>query len=114
MERAKRAGREIWAKRVQRWIDSGLTAQEFSAEVGVNLHTLRQWKHKLEGPVDGERRSLTPKTKRSFVEIAPVVLRADGAAESFELVLWSGMRVRVPPRFDAPSLKALIAALEGR
>ena len=35
-----RATREMWAKRVERWADSELTAKEFAAEVGINAGTL--------------------------------------------------------------------------
>jgi hypothetical protein len=35
-----RVGREEWAKRVERWRDSGLTTAEFAAEVGINPKTL--------------------------------------------------------------------------
>ena len=34
-----RTSREVWAKRVQRWQDSDLTAAEFAAEIGVNPKT---------------------------------------------------------------------------
>jgi DNA-binding transcriptional regulator YiaG len=36
-----------WAKRVERWQDSGLTAKEFAAELNVNAGTLSYWKYKL-------------------------------------------------------------------
>jgi hypothetical protein len=42
-----RESRETWAKRVERWRDSGLTAAEFAAEVGVNPRTLSYWKWRL-------------------------------------------------------------------
>ena len=35
-----RESREEWAKRAERWRDSGLRAAEFAAEVGVNPWTL--------------------------------------------------------------------------
>jgi hypothetical protein len=35
-----REKREVWAKRVQRWADSRLTAKEFASETGVNENTL--------------------------------------------------------------------------
>jgi len=31
-----RVSRDEWAKRVERWKDSGLTAKEFASEVGIN------------------------------------------------------------------------------
>jgi hypothetical protein len=37
----------VWAKRVERWIDSGLTAKEFAAEAGLKPSTLSYWKWRL-------------------------------------------------------------------
>ncbi len=40
-----RSSRDEWAKRVERWVDSGLTAAEFGAEAGINPRTLTFWTH---------------------------------------------------------------------
>ena len=37
-----------WAKRVERWIDSGLSAKEFAAELDVSPVVLARWRRKLE------------------------------------------------------------------
>jgi hypothetical protein len=42
-----RVSREVWAKRVERWKDSGLSAKEFAAELDVSPNTLTFWKWKL-------------------------------------------------------------------
>ena len=42
-----RASRETWAKRVERWTDSGLTAKEYAAELGIKAHSLTWWKWRL-------------------------------------------------------------------
>ena len=42
-----RADRDEWAKRVQRWMDSGLTAREFANEVGLKPASLSFWKWRL-------------------------------------------------------------------
>jgi transposase-like protein len=39
--------REVWLKRVERLADSGLTAKEFAAEIGVNANTLAGWRWRL-------------------------------------------------------------------
>ena len=39
--------REEWAKRGERWSDSGLTAKEFAAATGLNANTLMHWKWRL-------------------------------------------------------------------
>jgi DNA-binding CsgD family transcriptional regulator len=38
-----RTARAEWAKRVERWKDSGLTAKEFAAELGINPRSLVFW-----------------------------------------------------------------------
>lgn len=40
MQKRARVEREEWAKRVERWRDSGLKAAEFAAELGINPRTL--------------------------------------------------------------------------
>ncbi len=42
-----RTSRSEWAKRVQRWAESGLTAKEFAAETGLKASTLSFWKWRL-------------------------------------------------------------------
>jgi hypothetical protein len=42
-----RTSRGEWQKRIERWRDSGLTAEQFAAELGINAGTLRFWKYRL-------------------------------------------------------------------
>jgi DNA-binding transcriptional regulator YiaG len=53
-----RTSREEWRKRVERWRDSGLTAEQFAAEMGLNAGTLQFWKYKLKKPES--RRTASP------------------------------------------------------
>jgi len=109
-----RSSRDEWAKRVERWVDSGLTAAEFAAEAGINPRTLTFWKWQLRRERD---RGGRPRT-RGFVEVvAPA--RGDGAVEktrpaSLEVVLLDGTVIRVPQRFDRAAFKDLLGALERR
>ena len=56
----ERGTREVWAKRVKQWKESGLTAKQYGAEAGVKPETLVWWKWHL-GSLkrDAERRSST-------------------------------------------------------
>lgn len=101
---AARATREEWSKRVERWRESGLTAQEFAAELGVNPRTLTHWKWALtKGPAT---RSKTSASAVPFVEVGQTPARAD----VFELELSGGaiiphaaladLRVRFPYRLS--------------
>jgi transposase len=116
----ERASRETWTKRIERWKDSGLTAKEFAAEIGINAHSLSWWRWRLESVP-----SATPRTRRrarkankapaisaepmTFVELPSPV-----AAEPFEVVLPSSLRVRVPAGFDAATLRRLLDVLGAR
>jgi hypothetical protein len=61
-----RRRRDEWAKRVELWKDSGLTAKEFASELGVNPRSLVFWKWQL-GKAVGKapKESQAPATSRS-------------------------------------------------
>ena len=108
-----RESRETWAKRVERWKDSGLTAKEFAAELGINAHSLSWWRWRLSSP------STAPKARRRArrvtEEMTPpmtfVEVPAPTTAEALEVVLPSSIRIRVPVAFDAGSLGRLLEVL---
>jgi hypothetical protein len=112
-----RESREVWIKRVERWRESGLSAAEFATEVGINAGSLRHWGWR----VNADRRSEVAKGPRSkdaltFVEVSaptaessPQPPPANAAPEKLELVLASGVVVRVPRVFDAAALRRLLA-----
>ena len=63
--------REVWEKRVARWRESGLTAKEFAAEVGVNAQTLGYWGWRLKqgkAAARGRRPKVTAPTAQ-WVEV---------------------------------------------
>lgn len=115
-----RESRETWSKRVERWKDSGLTAKEFAAEVGIKQHSLTWWRWRLASSAESSPKS-TRKPGRprrsSLATTAPVTfveLPATGAAEPLEVVLPSSLRIRVPAGFDAATLRRLLEALDAR
>lgn len=104
-----RASRDEWAKRVERWGDSGLSAEQFAAELGINASTLKFWKYKLGLPA-GEKQPRQAKRKTlPLVELRTAAVVQDS---SFNVELRGGRRVQVPAGFDADALKRLLAALE--
>ena len=116
-----REPREVWVKRVARWHDSGLSAREFAAELGVSHHTLTSWKSRLkrENGRDTSRRKLTATMAASdgrvqvpFVEVAASSL-SEVAPECFEIER-SGWQVRIPQSFDADALRRLLSVLGSR
>jgi len=120
--------RDEWVKRVERWRDSGLTAKEFAAELGINAGTLAQWKHRLakekrEGKAEQSRRMLAPRaaserpappistalaTPLPLIEVQLSAL----PGEWFELELVDGRRLRIPPSFDDQPLRRLLRVLQ--
>src|SRR4051812_10046572 len=76
----ERASREVWAKRVERWQDSGLTAKEFAAELDVSPNSLTFWKWKLRRLANGEAppvrmpaKRRTPKPKGASAQFLQLV-----------------------------------------
>jgi hypothetical protein len=84
-----RESREVWAERVERWRTSGLTADEFAAEIGVKGNTLRHWSWLLGRE---ERRSGVAPAKGgrsrelAFVEVVAPAASAVLNAEPIEVV----------------------------
>lgn len=108
-ERGKRTGRAEWQKRVARWRDSGLSADEFAAEIGVNAGTLRQWKYTLNRDARGgaKCREATADVPR-FVEVARL---PSASANMFQLELDAGRRLHIPSDFDSDALQRLLSLL---
>ena len=111
-----RESRETWAKRVQRWRDSGLTAKEYAAELGVNAHSLTWWKWRLtsRGASASPSRVGRPRRAPTVGPLTFVEVPATPAAESIEIVLPSSVRIRVPTAFDASTLSHVLDVLEQR
>lgn len=129
--------REDWAKRIERWKESGLTAAEFAAETGINAHSLSWWQWKLStdaktgasstaAPSEARVSEHEHETRRrrrrrskpsdgpspptmTFVEVTP-----SPRSGALEVKLASGREIRVPVGFDAPTLERLVAILERR
>lgn len=116
-----RADRATWAKRVERWKDSGLSAAEFATELGISARSLTWWKWQLgkqAGPataatlkkrsaVRSGRARKVRRPRMKFVELPS----ASAPSEPLEVVLLSGVRVRVPMHFDAGALGRLLEML---
>jgi transcriptional regulator with XRE-family HTH domain len=115
-----RESREVWVKRVERWRESGLSANEFAAELGVNAATLAQWKYRLAAEARAEMPSETTLDPAavSFVEVnaavEPVAAERPAAQSTFDVVLLNGITVRVPSQFDAVALRRLVDVMTAR
>ena len=56
VQKRTRVSRDEWAKRVERWRDSGLTTAEFAAELGINPHSVTYWAWALKREAGGKMR----------------------------------------------------------
>jgi transposase len=112
-----RTSRDEWAKRVERWQDSGLSAEQFASELGINAGTLKFWRYKLRRPrtEPSTRPAAKPTTTAHKAAAAPLpLIEVRGAAtgaELFELELGGGRRLRIPASFEASALERLLAVL---
>lgn len=110
-ERQVAVGRDVWAKRVERWKDSGLTAKEFAGELGINPNSLQQWAYQLRKT---GLRGTPARTKHrreaqpQFVELAPPAAAA--TTQSFDVRV-GRFTVAVPGGFDESSLSRLLKVL---
>ena len=101
-------------KRVERWRDSGLSAKEFAEQAGVDSDRLRHWKWRLAkesadskpAPVE----SAAVSAPIAFVEVTPMPPR-DRDDPVIEVVAPSGFCIRIPVRFDADTLRRVLAVV---
>jgi hypothetical protein len=94
--------------------DSGLSAKEFAAELGINAGSLQVWRYKLKRGETPARRPV-PKGASQAILSSLVEVRAPvgaGVDQRFEIELTNGRRVRVSAGFDVASLRALLAVME--
>jgi len=116
-----RASRAVWAKRVERWKDSGLTAKQFAGELGVSAQSLTFWRWKLRRDgVDAEGREVPARKRRAraaatptFVQLVPTARQVPGTS-TLEVVLANGLAVRLSPQFDEATLLRVVALLGGQ
>ena len=113
----QRATRATWAKRVERWKDSGLSASQFAVEIGVNPRTLMFWKWQLARESGGKparkRATRTKPQSVEFVEVRPA--RAVAVADPrIEIAIGDRLVLRVPVGFDEETLERVVRVVERR
>ena len=122
-QKRARVDREEWAKRVERWRDSGLPTAEFAAELGINARTLTYWAWILKREASGGKVRRPAKARKQAAASAPagstppravaafVEVQGRAAQGRFELEI-GGRRLHIPERFDEQQLRSLLALLE--
>ena len=110
-----RTSAEEWQKRVERWRDSGLPAEQFAAELGINAGTLKFWGYKLNKAKREAAGMAAPVKKKRPVRVPSFVeVRTTASAPAFDVELGNGRRLRVPTDFDVDALGRLLSVLEGK
>lgn len=117
-----RASRAEWIKRVERWKDSGLSAKQFAAEIGVSAQGLTLWRWKLRQSDNRGRSSSVVRgdVSEPQMDASPKFLQLVAAPDAvssaipFEVVLPRGLTLRVPTGFDEPTLLRLVELLGGQ
>jgi|SRR6187402_1089440 len=114
--RKTRTGRDEWRKRIERWRNSGLSAEAFAAELGTKPATLKFWKYRIEQETRGTAGSSDKSSRRaglkpsSLVEVQGSVI----TTSSFVLELSASRRLQIPAVFDEQALERLLTVLERR
>lgn len=105
------ASRAEWAKRVDRWQKSGLSARDFAARERLDHRRLFWWRWHL-------RSTSTPSPASSMGFLPVHVVQAspaiDAARSPIEIALPNGRIVRVAPGFDADTLGRILAIASER
>jgi len=111
---------EVWTKRVERWRDSGRSAAEFAAEIGVNANRLRHWGWRTNAELRRAKAKPTAVQAEAltWVEVtapskepAAASTAASMSTEELALVLASGLVVRVPAHFEPEALRRLLTVV---
>lgn len=109
-----------WEMQIGRWRQSGLSQREFCRRAGLSLSTLQWW---LYHPVAKQRRQRCQTEGRSPFALVQLTEEPSAAGATTSLsagvmvTLNNGrqvMGVTVTPGFDAATLRAVLAVLEGR
>ena len=100
------SARQAWVERLQRFAESGLTPAQFCAQEAVSLPNFYAWRRRLntDRPAD-----VTPATNRPDPTLLSVSLAPQHAP--VEVVLPSGVVLRVGPDADAATLRGLLHLL---
>lgn len=113
---ARRTAKQ-WARLVERWKRSGLSAGEFGAKVGVDAHSLHWWRWSLrKRGAMGDAPTAPTEAVPAFlpvhvVEAALPREAAPPARSGVEIVVDERHVVRVSPGFDEETLLRVLGLL---
>ena len=100
----RREATQLWQTRLQKFVDSGLTAKEFTTREGLSPQAFFRWKRIL-GPLAKQRRSTAGVATKQiastphFIQLfsdGPPSNREGSTALNAEIVVANGTRIIVP------------------
>lgn len=110
MAQASEAQRRRWSAEIDAWRASGKTLSAWSRERRLSRDTLEYWKRRLNARPTGKA-----PLKLIAVAGAAATVAPREAAPALELILErQGVRIVVPPNFDAASLSRLLDIVSPR
>ena len=94
---------------------SGLSLPEFARQKGLEPERLRRWQRRLARDVRRPARAAGPAVPASpaVIELRPSSSASLWRAEAIEIVLGSGVTLRVAETIDPATLARLVTALRG-
>jgi hypothetical protein len=102
--RSRRATREVWMERLARFADTGLTVAQFCAREAISVPSFYSWKRRISAqanPQDATADRPLPLLPVRLQPLAPLV----------ELVLPTGLVLRLPSGCDLDWVRSLVASL---
>ena len=100
--------REVWVERLARFPDSGLTVAQFCAAEAISVPSFYAWRRRLAA----ERRTdAAPQGAAAERGARLLPVRLPPPATAVELVLPTGVLLRLPPGCDLAWVRSLVAAL---
>jgi len=119
--RGKRTARSRaeWLQEVTQWRCSGQRAGEYARAHGLHASTLTYWASRLRDEVGVKATVRSCKTAQTFVPVRvsdkarKEVAAVGEVADTFEVWLTNGRRVRVSAGFDINALARLLAVADG-
>ncbi len=112
-----RATREEWTVRVAQLKQSGLSLARFAAQIGVNAKTLSWWRTQLAAASTSPKRVRVRNRQERSAALAPlnfIEMTTSIDSGPVEVVLPSGISVRVRPGFDSSTLVRVLDVLDSR
>jgi transposase-like protein len=107
---------QFWRQQVRQWRRSGLSIRGFCRQHGLAEASFYAWRRTLAERVPLAQRRPRPQPANGTADqppaFVPVQVVPAPPAAPLEIVLGPGRVVRVPPGFDAATLRQLLATLE--